>query len=128
MEKFTKFTQIAEIEFSDIVLSTQELGFKLRVYLKDKTFLDFFYSANTKLQRFSIHWERAHIDGLIYRIDNTPDKKWQRVETFPIHFHEREYSRVLVPSFLEGRDDDLKKIFRGFLNFVREKLKKESII
>lgn len=126
MEKFTKFTRIAKIEFSDIVLSTQELGYKLRVYLRDKTFLDFFYAIKVKAQRFSIHWERTHIDGSIYRIDNTPDRKWQNVETFPIHFHEREYNKVLIPPFLKGQDDDLKKIFRSFLNFVRAKLKNES--
>lgn len=38
MEKFTRFARIAEIEFSDIVLSTQDLGNKLRIFLKDKTY------------------------------------------------------------------------------------------
>jgi len=41
MEKFAKFARIAEIEFSDIILSTHLLDLKLRVYFKDKSYLDF---------------------------------------------------------------------------------------
>ena len=41
MEKFAKFARIAEIEFSDIVLSTHLLDLKLRIYFKDKSYLDF---------------------------------------------------------------------------------------
>lgn len=62
MEKLATFARIAEVEFSDIVLSTQDLGHKLRIYIKDKTFVDFFYTTNLKTQRFSVHWERTHID------------------------------------------------------------------
>ena len=62
MEKFTAFARIAEIEFSDIILSTQDLGQKLRIYLKDKTFIDFFYTTRLKIVRFSIHWESTHIN------------------------------------------------------------------
>ncbi|MDP2750950.1 MAG: DUF6516 family protein, partial [Nanoarchaeota archaeon] len=83
MEKFAAFARIAEIEFSDIILSTQDLGHKLRIYLKDKTFIDFFYTTGLKTQRFSLHWERTHIDSSIYRLDNTPDRKWREVDTFP---------------------------------------------
>lgn len=76
MGKFTIFTRIAEVEFSEIVISSQDLGLKLRIYLRDKSFIDFFYTTRLKTQRFSVHWERQHVDSTIYRIDNTPDKKW----------------------------------------------------
>lgn len=122
MEKFTKFTRIAEIEFSDIVLSTQDLGYKLRIHLKDKSFIDFFYSTKTKVQRFSIHWERQHLDESIFRIDNTPDRKWGRITTFPTHFHSKKYENVTIPPFEIARENSLENIFRSFLIFVKERL------
>lgn len=66
MEKFSRFARIAEIEFADIVLSTHYLNLKLRIYLKDKSFIDFFFTTQLKKQRFSIHWERYHIDKTIF--------------------------------------------------------------
>ncbi len=118
MEKFAGFARIAEIEFQDIVLSTQDLGNKLRIYLKDKTFVDFFYTTNLKNQRFAIHWERKHIDGKIYRIDNTPDKKWVAVSTFPVHFHKGSYKKVLRPPF-NVKEAELEDLLRKFLAFAK---------
>lgn len=123
MEKFATFARIAEVEFSDIVLSTQYLGHKFRIYFKDKTFIDFFYTTKLKSQRFSIHWERGHIDGSIYRLDNTPDKKWSKVGTFPLHFHNKEYNKVESASFFMDRKVSLETIFRKFLRFVQKKIR-----
>lgn len=122
MGKFTKFARIAEIEFSDIVLSTHDLGHKLRIYLKDKSFIDFFFTARLKNQRFAIHWERIHIDKTIFRIDNTPDKKWRKVKTFPLHFHKEDYGNVVPFPFEIGRLINLEYTFREFLKFVRQYL------
>lgn len=94
MGKFAKFARISETEFSDIVISTHDLEHKLRIYLKDKSFVDFFFSQKLKTQRFALHWERSHIDENIFRIDNTPDPKWKKVKTFPIHFHAEKYESV----------------------------------
>ena len=66
MEKFAAFARIAEIEFSDIVLSTQYLGNKLRIYLKDTSFIDFFFTTRLQTQRFSIHCERKHFMILFF--------------------------------------------------------------
>ena len=52
MEKFAVFARIAEVEFSDIVLSTQDLGHKLRIYLKDKTFVEQKISLEIVFRRF----------------------------------------------------------------------------
>lgn len=122
MENFTAFARIAEIEFSDIVLSTQDLGHKLRIYLKDKTFIDFFCTARLKTQRFAIHWERTHIDGSIFRLDNTPDKKWLHVATFPVHFHNKTYNQAETAPFPIGKNVSLKIIFRRFLIFVQHQI------
>ncbi len=122
MEKFAAFARIAEIEFSDIVLSTQDLGHKLRLYLKDKTFVDFFHTSKLEKRRFSIHWERTHVDGSIYRIDNTPDKKWTKVNTFPVHFHNKIYDKVETAPFHLSEKASLKTVFRKFLIFVKSKI------
>ena len=123
MEKFSTFARIAEVEFSDIVLSTQDLGHKLRIYLKDKTFLDFSYTTRVKTQRFSIHWERTHVDSSIYRLDNTPDKKWGEVTTFPIHFHNKTYNHVEAAPFFMDQKVSLKIVFRKFLSFIQDQIR-----
>lgn len=120
MEKFAAFARIAEIEFSDIVLSTQNLGNKLRIYLKDTSFIDFFFTTRLETQRFSMHWERRHINTGIYRMDNTPDKNWKKVKTFPLHFHNKIYENVGIPPFLVNKQDSLHAFFRRFLQFARE--------
>ena len=120
MEKFAALARIAEIEFSDIVLSTQDLGSKLRIYLKDTSFIDLFLTTKLQTRRFSIHWERRHIDMNIFRLDNTPDKKWKKVKTFPLHFHNGTYDNVNVPPFLVNRQNSLHTLFRKFLQFAKE--------
>ncbi|PIP14627.1 hypothetical protein COY13_03430 [Candidatus Roizmanbacteria bacterium CG_4_10_14_0_2_um_filter_36_35] len=120
MEKFAKFARIAEIEFSDLVLSTQDLNHKLRIYLKDKSFIDFFFTTAAKVIRFSLHWERQHLDKTIYRLDNIPDQKWKKVSSFPIHFHDKSYEKVTSAPFKIGKKLDLETIFRDFLKFIRK--------
>lgn len=120
MEKFAEFARIAEIEFSDIVLSAQNLGNKLRIYLRDTSFIDFFFTVKLQARRFSIHWERKHINDGIFRIDNTPDRNWKEVKTFPLHFHSRTYENVNVPPFSINKRDSLPVLFRKFLQFARE--------
>ena len=119
MGKFTKLARIAEIEYSDIVIGTHDLGHKLRVYLIDKSFIDVFFSEKSKIFRFSIHWERKHIDNKIFRLDNTPDKKWRDVSTFPLHFHSGEYDKVVIPPF-DTDKKSLEQFVREFLYFVKK--------
>lgn len=126
MEKFAKFARIAEIEFSDIVLSTHLLDLKLRIYFKDKSYLDFFFTTRLREQRFSIHWERNHVDKTIYRLDNTPDTKWKRVPTFPFHFHDGKYDKVKQTPFFIKDDFKLEEVFRNFLEFARKIFAKKN--
>lgn len=127
MAKFAKFARIAEIEYSDIILSTQDLGHKLRIYVNDKSFIDFFFTRKLKKQRFSIHWERSHIDKNIYRIDNTPDKKWKSVKSFPLHFHNERYDNVEVSPFILKQNYSLEDIFRSFLDFAKGRIVRSTI-
>lgn len=121
MGKFARFARIAETEYSDFVISTHDIGHKLRIYLTDKSFIDFFFSEKLKIRRFAIHWERIHIDKTFYRLDNTPDPKWKKVKIFPVHFHSQNYDQVVDPPFPVGLSN-LENILRNFLKFVRIQL------
>ena len=78
--------RIAELEFSTIVVDSQLVGEKLRLYISDESLIDV-WVARKRQDRFGFHWERRHLDGTIYRYDNFPDTDWQAVDTYPYHFH-----------------------------------------
>jgi hypothetical protein len=67
--------EIAEIEFSDIVVGTiiPDIN-ELRIILSDGSFLDIWFSLKLK-DRCSYHWERRALDESIYRHDNAPHKR-----------------------------------------------------
>jgi len=110
---------IAGIEFGDIVedVIITDIN-QMRIFPKDDSFVDVWYSLKIK-GRYSYHWERKHIDGLIYRHDNAPHKKWQYTITFPKHFHEGEENKVNESDIHETPNEGL----REFLHFIREKLR-----
>ncbi len=56
---------------------------KVRVIFIDRSFLDIYWSPSG---RYSLHYERRHINGTIYRYDNAPHKRHQHIRTFPDHF------------------------------------------
>ena len=112
-----RLKDISEIEFYDIVRDTVINGINdLRIILVDGSFIDVWYSLRLE-GRFSYHWEKRHIDGLIYRHDNARHKKWKHLSTFPKHFHDGD-EEVVAESYLE---DEPEKGLRTFLSFVREK-------
>ena len=119
LEGIGKLKDIAEIEFADIVedVFITDVN-QLRIILKDSSFIDVWYSLKLK-GRYRYHWERKHIDGLIYRHDNAPHKKWQYTITFPKHFHEGEENKVNESDIHETPNEGL----REFLHFIREKLR-----
>jgi hypothetical protein len=94
------FEQIVEVvlgEFSDIVVDVQ-LRFtssgsieRLRIFLKDESFADVWLSSSGK---YSYHWEHRHISGLIHRHDNAPHSRWEKIKTFPKHFHDGSEDKV----------------------------------
>ena len=90
---------------------------KLRVHLTDESFIDVWISRRLP-NRYAVHWERRHVDGTIYRWDNTPHEVHKRISTFPHHFH-------------EGRDDmvrpyrypgSLEELLREVLEYVKRKV------
>lgn len=115
--------KIAMIEFCDIVVDVYTLGLnELRIILKDKSFVDVWFSL--KLEgRYSYHWDRRAIDGSIYRHDNAPHKRWRYVKTFPKHFHNKEEENVIESNI----SSEPEKALREFLSFIRSKLEENRL-
>ena len=111
--------RIAEIEFGDLVIDSQPLGEKLRIFLADSSYIDAWLSRKLP-DRFGFHWERQHIDGTLYRYDNFPNTAWREVNTYPHHFHRGSQNTVeSTPFAVEPLE-----AFRDFLRFVRANLAK----
>ncbi len=107
--------RIAEVEFADIVEISFTIDYKLRIILKDKSFIDVNLSKKL-LGKFGFHWECQGDE--IYRYDNFPDKKCRKLSTYPYHFHKNSKENIQSSPFslssIEG--------FRDFMKFVRSKL------
>jgi hypothetical protein len=116
-----RLAQIAGVEFSDIVEDTVSGLNRLRIILKEGSFIDIWYSV-TNSGRYAYHWERRVIDGTVYRHDNAPHRDWIGVSTFPEHFHDRQENRVEVSEI----PDDPQEATRYFLRFVRDKVTKKQ--
>jgi hypothetical protein len=108
---------IIDTEYADIVVDSQITDAKIRVFLSDGSYLDFWWSE-VSLGRFAHHWNRRHIDGTIYRHDNAPHKKRQHVATFPKHYHCEREENVIGSNI----PDDPEAAIRFFLEFCRAML------
>lgn len=119
MTSIEDIKRIAEVEFADIVKNTLRIEYKLRVILKDDSFLDVYLSQRLA-DKFAFHWEYKDKSGTFYRYDNYPDKNWQSIATYPYHFHKGSQDSVEASPFpakpIEG--------FRAFMEFVRSKIRK----
>jgi len=115
MDKLFVLKDIAESEFSDIILDIIEKEDKIRIILKDKSFIDVYVSIKVE-DRFSFHWECK--DERIYRYDNFPDKKARNLKSFPFHFHEGSQDNIEEPWFSQ----DIEYGFRDFMKWIRTML------
>ena len=113
--------RIAEVEFESIVIFSETLGKKLRLYLSDQSFIDIYVSQTIK-NRFAFHWERQHLDGKIYRFDNYPDIRWKEVKGFPYHFHDGKQNKVIKAGFPQ----EIIAGFRNFMHFVQHRIKQTT--
>ncbi len=119
MFDYLHLKRIAEVEYADIVEAAEIIGQrKLRIIIKDSSYIDVFYSPASNIKHFAFHWERAFIDGKIYRHDNIPDINWKNVPTFPKHFHDGTYGSIKESNISDVPSEAL----REFLSFVRNKL------
>ncbi|MBU4338985.1 hypothetical protein KKB43_03465 [Patescibacteria group bacterium] len=110
--------KIIQDGFLDIVTDILEPSEdKLRIILKDKSFMDIRISQIVR-NRFDFHWERRHIDKNIFRYDNFPDIRWKRLKSFPYHLHYKQENKVIETNFRKS----LPYAFIDFIEFVREKI------
>ena len=113
--------EIIEDQFLDIVEDILEpSGEKLRVVLKDGSFIDLRISQTVK-NRFDFHWERRHIDKNIFHYDNFPDIHFKKLKSFPFHFHYKRENKIVESKFRKT----LPGGFVDFMNFVRDFLEKK---
>jgi hypothetical protein len=78
---FKEIVDLVLREFFDVVVDAH-LRFtssgtveRLRVFLKDGSFVDVWLSASGK---YSYHWEHRHVRGLMHRHDNAPHSRGGR--------------------------------------------------
>jgi hypothetical protein len=109
--------EIAEVEFADIVAGTVGTEDNMRIFLRDGSFVDVWFSPRRQ-GRYSYHWERQAIDRTIYRHDNAPHTRWEYVSTFPKHFREGSEENVADSHI----SHDPATALREFLTFARTKL------
>lgn len=106
--------EIAEIEFSKIVVQVFTDLNGMRIIFIDESYCDVWFSL--KLEgRYSYHWERSFLDGTIYREDNAPHLRWKGIRGYPAHFHNgSEYAveESRLPS-------EPAAALRHFLNFIQ---------
>lgn len=90
---------------------------KIRVIFVDNSFLDVYWSPSG---RYSLHYERRHINGTMYRHDNAPHKKHRTIITFPKHFHKGSENNV-EESYLPTNPIKALEYFLEFIvNLVRK--------
>ena len=110
--------EVAKVELASGVVE------KVRVVFVDSSFLDIYWSPSG---RYSLHYERRHINGTVYRHDNAPHKKHQHVKTFPKHFHRGSEDRVEESYLPEDPIEAVEYFLRFILNLVRAKQRARSI-
>lgn len=117
MANLTALERIVREEFPDIVIDAQRIDAKLRVFLVDESFVDFWWSE-VQAGRFAHHWNRQHVDGTIHRHDNSPHTRWRHIATFPQHYHCEREDHV-IESFLPDKPH---QAVQALLVFCRELL------
>ena len=112
---YRRLAFIALREFPEVVIGTEIVEAKLRIFIADDSFIDVWFSEKRR-GVYSYHWERRMVDGTIHRHDNLPDRDARKLETFPKHFHEGSEENIR-----ESRiSDDPEQAIRQLLTFVRE--------
>jgi hypothetical protein len=112
-----ELARIAEIEFSEMVETTETMGTKLRIMLIKNGFIDVWVGRILE-GRFGFHWEEEST-GKFYRYDNFPDTNWVQISTYPCHFHDGSQNTVRESSEFQK---DIYAGFRDFMKWVRSRI------
>ncbi len=105
--------------YPEIIIDVEIVYGKLRIHLIDESFIDVWISRKLS-NRYAIHWERRHVDGTIYRWDNTPHEIHRHISTFPHHFHEGQDHIVKPFHYPENIVEALKEV----LKYVKKKIER----
>ena len=97
------------VELKNIIRSSKITRNKLRFTFADQSFLEIFKSNNI-INRWAFHWERKHVDGMIYRHDNVPHKSWKKIESFPWHYHFKFEENVIKSDFSNDIIQNVQKL------------------
>lgn len=117
---YSRLAQLALADFADIVEGTKLIEGKLRLLLKDRSFIDIWLSGKKK-GIYAYHWERRGVDGTIYRYNNLPDREARKLRTYPHHFHNKT-ERNIVESGLSNKPEGA---LRTLLAFARKVINKK---
>lgn len=120
---YRRLAFIALREFPDVVVGTEIVEGKLRLFIADDSFIDIWFSEKRK-GVYAYHWERRMVDGTIYRHDNLPDREARGLDTFPKHFHEG-VEGIIRESRIS---DDPEEAIRQLLTFVREVSERDRVV
>ncbi len=117
-EIYSQLSQLAIAKFADIVNGTKIVEGKLRIILKDESYIDIWLSVK-KEGAYAYHWERKDVDGTIYRYSNLPDKEAKKLKTYPHHFHSKSEGNIVESNLSNNPKDAIK----GLLIFARSIIK-----
>jgi hypothetical protein len=113
LSTYRRLERIARREFSELIKSAELPGkrsmgsFKLRLWLRDESFIDIWLSPSRK---YAYHWERRRQTGQIFRFDNAPDHP--QLPTHPHHFHDGDDKTVRPSHFPKRPADQLRFVLR----------------
>lgn len=124
-EVYKLICTIAGRDYADIVERTSFDDESARIYFTDGSFLEIWlYKHEDLMKRYAFHWERRHINGSMFRHNNTPHARWKSVGTFPKHFH-FETELNTIESHIPN---DPISATKYFLDFAREFLEKRRLV
>lgn len=105
---------IAKETFGRSFSSVKQLRVEtIRIQLKSGAFIDVFQSLRDKT-RFALHADMK--DGKIFRLDCRPERKYQKLPTFPWHFHRGSEEKVVSSPFSANK----KIAIMEFLKFINK--------
>lgn len=92
---YREMSNIALSEYADICTTSRMDDESCRILFTDNSFLEIWVANDDEpMKRYSFHFERMHVDELIYRHDNAPHVRWNNVASYPKHFHNGSESNV----------------------------------
>jgi hypothetical protein len=114
---YSRLALIAMRDFADIVTGTKLIEGKLRILLKDGSYIDTWLSIKKK-GVYAYHWERIDSDGTIYRYNNLPDKEARKLKSYPHHFHYKTEKNIVESNLSDNPEEAIKDLLKFARNII----------